>query len=85
MVKVTVDIQDNYWLAKPLTAIEKLATEDDTNIDDISSLIESAIDACNKCNADIPPMDDGKVFQDTAKSIQSLSDKVQKINQGRNE
>ncbi|GGA57037.1 hypothetical protein [Okeania sp. KiyG1] len=79
MVKVTVDIGDCYWLAKPLTAIEKLASEDDTNIDDISSLTEAAEDAGCKCNQNIPPMDDENLVDKTLQRIKSLEDRVNNL------
>ncbi|NET47098.1 hypothetical protein [Okeania sp. SIO2B3] len=79
MVKVTVDIGDCYWLAKPLTAIEKLATEDDTNIDDIAGLVDAAQDAANKCNPNIPPMDDENLVDKTLQRIKSLEDRVNNL------
>lgn len=79
MVKVTVDIGDCYGLAKPLTAIEKLATEDDTNIDDIAGLVDAAQDAANKCNPMIPPMDDENLVDKTLQTIKTLEGTVNSL------
>lgn len=76
MVKVTVDIGDNYWLAKPLTAIEKLATEEQTNIDDVAGIVHAAQDAAVKCNPHIPAMDDEDIYQNTTANIERLRDRV---------
>ncbi|NEQ37016.1 MAG: hypothetical protein F6K40_12325 [Okeania sp. SIO3I5] len=85
MVKVTVDIRDKYWLAKSLTAIEILATEDDTNIDDVAGLVHTAKDAaakcnpCIQCNPYIPLMEGEMAFDDIIESIQALRDKVNEL------
>lgn len=76
MVKVTVDIGDNYLLAQPLIAIEKFASEEDANIDDVKCLVDAAKDAACKCNPNIPPMDDENVLNNTLESIKSLDDRV---------
>ncbi len=85
MVKITVNIGDNYWLAKPLTAIEKLATEDNTNIDDVSGLVDAAQDAADKCNPNIPPMDDENIHNNILENIENLSATAEKIKDKYNE
>lgn len=79
MVKITVDIGDNYWLAQSLTAIEKLATEEDSSIDDVSALVNSAQDAADKCNPNIPPMDDENIHNNILEDIENLQATAEKI------
>ena len=76
MVKVTIDIGDCYWLAKPLTAIEKLVDEDSTNIDDVSALVNVAKDAVFQCNPVVPPFDNPELLNDTLGDVQKIQDKL---------
>jgi len=77
MVKVTVDIEDQYWLTQALTTIEKIARDDNTCIDDVKSLVDVADNAACNCN-DLVPMKDGNK-EETLEAIKALESKVSNL------
>jgi hypothetical protein len=85
MVKITVDIGDQYQYAGALTAIEKAAQcdsgkEDDVHfeIDDIQNLVEATNQYAKRVNNSFPSFDENSKSK-TLEGIDELKEKVEKL------
>ncbi|NER01364.1 MAG: hypothetical protein F6K17_01345 [Okeania sp. SIO3C4] len=71
VMKVIVDIEENYFFAHALANIEKIASGGNLDIGDVNSLVDAAKEAALNCDY-IIPLESGNGKKETFENIKSL-------------